>query len=211
MQTLALSTPLWIAALAIGVNALVGALHGYLDTHRRWDVVGVTTFALLMGLGGGVLRDLLVGVAPQSLVTPWPVCVVLVGVVVARLLAPLMRRHAELLGPLDALALATFAMTGTATAVAHGMPAVTAVLVGVVSAVGGGVLVSVLRGEVPSLLQPGRPQALLAAAVAVLYLAVSVVDSNVAYAVGAAAAVVAHLVTTGRQLSTRSLTLPVEG
>jgi uncharacterized membrane protein YeiH len=211
VQTLALSTPIWIAALAVLVNALVGALHGYLDPHRRWDVVGVTTFAVLMGLGGGVLRDLLVGVPPQSLVTPWPVCVVLVGVVVARLLAPLVRRRAELLGPLDALALATFAMTGTATAVAHGMPAVTAVLVGVVSAVGGGLLVSVLRGEVPSLLQPGRPQALLAAAVAVLYLAVSVVDSDVAYAVGAAAAVAAHVVSTGRQVSTRSLTLPVEG
>ncbi|MFN8167701.1 MAG: TRIC cation channel family protein [Candidatus Nanopelagicales bacterium] len=210
MQSLALSTPVWIAALAILVNALVGALHGYLDPHRRWDVVGVTTFALLMGLGGGVLRDLLVGVAPQSLVTPWPVCVVLVGVVVARLLAPVVRRHDGLLGPLDALALATFAMTGAATAVAHGMPAITAVLVGVVSAVGGGVLVAVLRGEVPSLLQPGRPQALLAAAVAVLYLAVAVVDPTVAYLVGAASAVAAHLVGARRQVSTRSLTLGLD-
>jgi uncharacterized membrane protein YeiH len=90
------------------------------------------------------------------------------------------------------------------------MPAITAVLVGVVSAVGGGVLVAVLRGEVPSLLQPGRPQALLAAAVAVLYLAVAAVDPTVAYVVGAASAVAAHLVGSRRQVSTRSLTLGLD-
>jgi uncharacterized membrane protein YeiH len=101
-------------------------------------------------------------------------------------------------------------MTGAATAVAHGLPAVTAVLVGAVSAVGGGVLVSVLRGEVPSLLQPGRPQALLAAAVAVLYLAVATLDPTVAYVVGAATAVAVHLVADGRRVTTRSLTLPLD-
>jgi uncharacterized membrane protein YeiH len=211
MQDLALSTPIWIAALAVLVNALVGALHGYLDTHRAWDLVGILTFALLMGLGGGVLRDLLVGVAPQSLRTPWPLAVVALGAAAARLLVPVVRRRPGILGPLDALALATFAMTGAATAAAAGLPAASAVLVGVVSAVGGGVLVAVLRDEVPSLLQPSRPYALLAAGVAVAYLALARLDADLAYVVGASGAVLAHVALGRGRVRTRPVTVPGAG
>jgi uncharacterized membrane protein YeiH len=211
MQDLALSTPLWIAALAVLVNALVGALHGYLDTHRAWDVVGIVTFALVMGLGGGVLRDLLVGLPPQSLRTPWPLAVVAVGVLAARLLVPAVRRRPGLLGPLDALALATFAMTGAATATAAGLPAASAVLIGTVSAVGGGVLVAVLRDEVPSLLQPSRPYALLATGVALVYLLVARHDADLAYVVGAVGAVLAHLAMSRARVRTRALTVTGAG
>lgn len=194
MDDLALFTPLWLAALGIVVNALVGALHGYVDEHRHWDVVGVVTFALVMGLGGGVLRDLLVGVPPQSLRSAWPVLFVLVGVLMARVLAPNARRLPRLVGVLDALALALFAMTGAASAVSHGLAALPAVLVGTISAVGGGVIVSVLRGEVPTVLQPSRPQALLAALVAAAYLALARWDHDIAYVAGAALGVAGHLV-----------------
>jgi uncharacterized membrane protein YeiH len=171
-------------------------------------VVGIVTFALVMGLGGGVLRDLLVGLPPQSLRTPWPLAVVALGAVAARLLVPVVRRWPGILGPLDALALATFAMTGAATATATGLPTASAVLVGVVSAVGGGVLVAVLRDEVPSLLQPSRPYALLATGVAVVYLVVAAWDADLAYVVGAAGAVGAHVVLARVQVRTRTLTVP---
>lgn len=207
MDDLALATPLWLAALAIGVNALVGALVGYLDPKRHWDVVGVTAFATVMGLGGGVLRDLLIGIPPQSLRTVWPAAVVILGVLVARGLTPWLRRHPRLLGPLDAVALAMFAMTGAASAAAHGLPWVSAVLVGVVSAVGGGVLVSVLRAEVPTILQPSRPHALLAALVALAYLAAARLDADLAYVLGAVLAVGLYAITERRQIRTRSLTV----
>ena len=106
---------------------------------------------------------------------------------------------------LDAVALALFAITGTATASAHGVPALPAVLVGVVSAVGGGVLVSVLRGEVPRILQPSRPQALLAAAVGGTYLALAGWDANAAYVVSGALGVGLHLVVAPRGVRTRPL------
>ena len=194
MRDLALSTPLWIAILGIVVNALVGALHGYTDAHRHWDVVGVLTFALLMGLGGGVIRDLLIGEPPASLRTPWPIAAVVVTVAFARVAGRWVVNLPVLLGALDALALGLFAMSGAAAASAHGLPAVSAVLVGVLSAVGGGVLVSVVRGEVPSVLQPSRPHALLAALVAVVYLALAHWSENEAYVVGAVVGVALHLV-----------------
>jgi uncharacterized membrane protein YeiH len=195
VQDLALSTPLWIATLGIVVNALVGALHGYTDTDRHWDIVGVLTFALLMGLGGGVIRDLLVGeLPPSSLRTPWPIAAVVVTVAFARVAGRWVVGVPALLGILDALALGLFSMSGAAAAIAHGLPAVSAVLVGVLSAVGGGVLVSVVRGEVPSVLQPSRPHALLAALVSVVYLSLTRWGENEAYVVGAAVGVVLHLI-----------------
>ena len=78
-----------------------------------------------------------------------------------------------------------------------------AVLVGVISAVGGGVLVSVLRGEVPQILQPSRPQALLAAAVGGTYLALAGWDANAAYVVSGALGVAVHLVVAQRDVRTR--------
>lgn len=205
MTDLALSTPLWLAVLTIVVNALVGALHGYLDRDRHWDVVGVVTFALVMGLGGGFLRDVLLGLPAQSLRTPWPVLATLVAVVVARLVAPVAQRIPRLLGALDVVALSLFAITGTATAAAHGVPALPAVLVGVVSAVGGGVLVSVLRGEVPSILVPSRPQALLAAVVGACYLVLAQWGSDTAYVASAVIGVALHLLAERREVETRPL------
>lgn len=203
MDDLALATPLWLAALTIVVNALVGALHGLLDDERHWDVVGIATFALLMGLGGGIARDLLVGIPPQSLRSPWPLTFVLGGAALAALLAPWARRAPRLVGTLDALALSLFSITGAATAAAHGLPVLSAVLIGVVSAVGGGVIVSVVRGEVPAVLQPSRPLALLAALVAVVYLAIATWQANVAFVVAAALGVALYLLAETREVSTR--------
>jgi uncharacterized membrane protein YeiH len=202
MDDLALATPLWLAALGLVVNALVGAMHGYLDD-GRWDVVGVISFGLVMALGGGVLRDLLVGLPPQSLRSPWPVLIALGGVALARLITPWVVRVPRLVGSLDALALGLFAITGAAVADAHGLPAITAVLVGGVAAVGGGVLVSLLRGEVPAVLTPSRPQALLAVVVSAAYLLVARWDAGLAYVVSAALSVVLFLVADRTAVTTR--------
>ncbi len=209
MTDLALSTPLWLAVLTIVVNALVGALHGYLDRDRHWDVVGIVTFALVMGLGGGFLRDVLLGLPAQSLRTPWPVLATLVAVPLARAVAAVAQRIPRLLGALDVVALSLFAITGTATASVHGVPALPAVLVGVISAVGGGVLVSVLRGEVPSILVPSRPQALLAAVVGAAYLVLVPWGADTAYLASAAIGVALHLLAERREVRTRPLSAVV--
>jgi uncharacterized membrane protein YeiH len=205
LMTLALATPLWLAVLGIVVNALVGALRGY-DDARHWDVVGVTTFALLMGLGGGLIRDVLLGeLPPLSLRTPWPIATVLATVAVARVVGGWLRRVPLLLASLDALALGLFTMSGAAAAAAHGLPAVSAGLVGTLSAVGGGVMVSVLRGEVPGILQPGRPVALLSVCVAVVYLGLARWDANGAYLAGAVVSVAVFLLALRLEVTTASL------
>lgn len=208
MHDLALATPFWLAVLGVAVNALVGALYAYLDDARHWDVVGVVAFAFLMGLGGGLLRDLLLGnLPPLSLRSPWAVITVLVTAALGRVAAPWVRHAGPAMAVLEAVALALFAMTGTAFAAGAGLPWTSAVLVGVVSAVGGGVLVSLVRGEIPSILQPGRPNALLAAWCSGIYLALSHWNAAAASLATVVLAVVVHLLSARGRLATRPLSL----
>jgi uncharacterized membrane protein YeiH len=171
---LAGSTPLWLALLTVLVNAIVGSLRGTLDETRDWDLVGVTAFALLMGLGGGFIRDLLIGNLPaESLRSPWFLATVLLGIAIVRYGGPLVTRLDALFVQLNALALGLFAVVGAAYATAFGLPFVSAVLIGTLSAVGGGMLVSVLQGEVPRILLAGAPNALLAVWGSIAYLSVA--------------------------------------
>lgn len=137
--------------LGVAVFAASGALAA---VHARLDVFGVAVLAAVTALGGGIVRDVLLGVTPPSTLRQWPYLAVPAAVAllvfrwhptVARL-----RRGVQLL---DALGLALFVTTGTTAALAAGAPAVTAGLIGVITGVGGGVLRDVLLNEVPTVLR----------------------------------------------------------
>lgn len=186
---LAVDAPLWLALLTVGVNAAVGSLRAAKEEARQWDIVGLTTFGLLMGLGGGFIRDFLIGNLPvESLRTPWYLVTVLAVILFVLVLGNVISRARLLVALLNALALGLFAITGTAYALRDGLPVISAVFVGVVSAVGGGVLVSVMKDEVPGILLTSAPNALVALLVSIVYAAVHVWDSRLA---GVAAIVVA--------------------
>ena len=204
LPDLAAETPLWLALLTVGVNAVVGALRATVDDEQHWDIVGMATFALLMGLGGGFVRDLLIGNLPvASLRTPWFIVTVLGTILVVLLLGQRISRIAVLVSLLNALALGLFAITGVADALRAGLPVVSALFVGVVAAVGGGVLVSVLKDEVPGILLTSAPNALVALLVSGVYAAVAAADARLAGVVGIAAAVGAHYAAQRLGLRTR--------
>lgn len=201
---LAASTPLWLALLTIFVNAVVGALRGYTDTSRQWDIVGVTFFALLMGLGGGFIRDTLLGNLPAtSLRDPWSMVAVLGGIVVVVLFGKRLSRVAPLLDFLNALALGLFAVVGVAHARAADLPFINTVLIGTLSAVGGGMLVSVLQGQIPRVLLASTPHALLAVLGSLTYAAIAVWQSTVASFAGVAIVVIAQYVVDHFDIRTR--------
>jgi len=195
LPDLATHTPLWLSVTTVAVNALVGALHGMDDSHR-WDIVGVSVFALLMGLGGGFIRDLLLGNLPaESLRSSRYLVTVLVSVVVALAVGEYLRHARAVMAVLDTVALGLFAVTGTAYALDRGLPVTSAALVGTVAAVGGGMLVSVVRGEVPHVLMASAPNALLAVFTCVVYVAARPWNPSVASFCAIAAVLVAHYVT----------------
>jgi uncharacterized membrane protein YeiH len=160
------------------------ALSGLLEAARkRLDAVGVCVVAGLAAFGGGTLRDVLLDRRPVFWVehAAWlwallGMCIAAMAVLRARHFAPTER---AMLWP-DALGLGLFSAGGTQLALGQGMPAIVAVLMGVVTAVFGGVLRDIVCNEIPSAFSDHRPYAVCAFAggwMLVAALALGVPDS----------------------------------
>jgi uncharacterized membrane protein YeiH len=137
--------------VGIGVFAASGALAA---VRARLDVFGVTVIGLTTALGGGVIRDVLLGVHPPTALQHWPFLVVPVAVSlgVFRLHPQVARlRRAMLLA--DAVGLGLFVTSSTATALAYGVPRYDAWLVGMTAGIGGGVMRDLLLREIPVVLR----------------------------------------------------------
>ncbi len=145
--TLALAVDL-IGVFAFAVS---GALVG---VRRGLDVFGVLVLAWITGLGGGTIRDLLIGSIPPMGVSDWRMITsALVAGLVTFALHGSIDRVQRPIRVVDAVGLAFFCVAGAQKALTFGVAPITAVIVGTVSAVGGGVLRDVLAGQVPELLR----------------------------------------------------------
>jgi uncharacterized membrane protein YeiH len=142
------------------------ALSGLLEAARkRLDAVGVCVVAGLAAFGGGTLRDVLLDRRPFFWVehAAWlwallALCICAMLFLRARHFAPTER---AMQWP-DALGLGLFSASGTQLALAQGLPAIVAVLMGVVTAAFGGVLRDIVCNEIPSALRDHRPYAVCA-------------------------------------------------
>ena len=134
------------------VFGLSGGLEG---VRKRLDVFGIVVLAVVVGLAGGITRDLLIGIAPQTF-RDWRYLAVAGGAGLVTFLAhPVLDRLERPVLVLDAAGLALFCVTGASTAVDHHVGAVAAVVLGAITGVGGGVLRDVLVREVPVVLRSG--------------------------------------------------------
>jgi uncharacterized membrane protein YeiH len=206
LPNIAIQTPLWLALLTTAVGAIQGAAIGRQGSHTSLDFVGVFIFALLLGLGGGLARDMLLGNTPVvALRSPWYV-VTVSGAVVLVLVAG---RHIPVSGRLfmllDALTLGLYAVIGTQYALDFGVSVVGAIVVGMFASLTGGVLVSIVRGEIPDIMTPGSPYALLALAGVLVYLLVGTVNGPIAAIACVATVVVLRFVTVRWDVRTRSV------
>jgi uncharacterized membrane protein YeiH len=142
------------------------ALSGLLEAARkRLDAVGVCVVAGLTAFGGGTLRDVLLDRRPFFWVehAAWlwvllALCIVAMFVLHARHFAVTER---AMQWP-DALGLGLFSASGTQLALAQGMPAIVAVLMGVVTAAFGGVLRDIVVNEIPRAFKDRQPYAVCA-------------------------------------------------
>lgn len=133
--------------------ALSGALLGVL---RSFDIVGLTVLAVVTALGGGILRDLVVGDAPPVAFTDLAYLVVpLLAALVVLFWHPVVQRAAPLVQVFDAVGLGLFCVTGATKALEFGLGPVQAAMLGVTTAVGGGILRDLLAGELPTVCRHG--------------------------------------------------------
>ena len=148
------------------IGVFVFALSGGLVALRaRLDLFGVLVLAWVTGLGGGIIRDLLLGATPPVGITDWRLVAagLLAGLIVFAFHGRL-RRLAErrprrtglvtrMVKVLDAVGLSVFAVAGATKALALGSPWLAAIVVGGITAVGGGMIRDVLVRQVPEVLQ----------------------------------------------------------
>ena len=140
--------------IGIGVFAISGALAA---GRKRLDLLGVFVLASVTAIGGGTVRDLLLDRQPIVWLTDATYLGVIV-VSVAITFAYVRWRRPPLASLLvaDALGLALFSIAGAQIAESAGLPAVSIVLLGTLTGVGGGVIRDVLSAEVPFVLTRGN-------------------------------------------------------
>jgi uncharacterized membrane protein YeiH len=152
-----LSPPTLLLVLDL-IGTFVFALDGALTALRvaRLDIVGVITLGIVTALGGGIIRDLLIGAVPPATFSDWRyLAVATVGGLVAFALASRLDRLTLPISLLDAAGLSLFAVTGASKALDYGLGAGQAVILGALTAVGGGTLRDVLIRRVPAVLHSG--------------------------------------------------------
>lgn len=130
---------------------------GAVAARAGMDWLGIAVLAVVTAVGGGTLRDLLLGRHPVGWIPdPWPIWVALATSIVVIAEAYRRPRRAldarRLILVADAAGLAVFTVTGTGLALASGISGPVAVLLGVVTGVGGGVARDVLARERPLIL-----------------------------------------------------------
>jgi uncharacterized membrane protein YeiH len=134
----------------IAVFALSGAALG---ARLRQTFVTLAFFALVTGVGGGSVRDLLIGAPVFWVREPWvaPLCL---GAALLAWFTPHRWWEGRLFEWADAAGLSAYSVLGTVKALGYGVPPVTAALMGVITGCVGGIIRDVLAGQPSILLRP---------------------------------------------------------
>ncbi|MBL0888533.1 trimeric intracellular cation channel family protein [Myceligenerans sp. I2] len=132
--------------------AMSGSL---LAARRGFDIVGSLMLGACVGLGGGILRDLIIdqGV-PNAFASPVYLLPPVLATVLVYRFAASEHRYRNALTTFDAAGMALFCIGGTKIALAAGLNPVAAAVLGLISAVGGGVIRDVVANEDPQLFHP---------------------------------------------------------
>jgi len=145
-----------LEAAAVIVSAIAGMI---VAAHKRMDVVGTYSLAVVNALGGGTVRDILLDNRPFYWMQHWEFLVAILAICVPFVYsAPMFRFASEVHRrsvKMDAVGLALFTIAGTGVALAKGTPLIVAALMGVVTGTMGGVLRDVVVNEIPDLFRPG--------------------------------------------------------
>ncbi len=132
--------PLWLDLTAVAFGALsASATAERLQRRgRRIDWLGVAILGVSVGLGGGFMRDLLLGVPPATIQNNWYVLTAALAALCGMWLSHALRRINMVVTVLDAMSLGVFAVVGTSKAIGYGVEPLPAIMIGTVAAAGGG-------------------------------------------------------------------------
>lgn len=153
-------------------GAMAGAFEAKQNRTYQFDFVGVIGLGFISALGGGITRDILLQHGPPLAFTDIRYLLIalaggFLGLLCGSNPGPKLGR---LLIVIDAVALGLFAVAGSTRALAAGLSFLPALLIGIITAAGGGSLRDVFSGRTPKVFERGEPYALVAAIVSILFL-----------------------------------------
>lgn len=134
-----------------GLNGALTAMEA-----EQLDLVGVAVLGTMTALGGGIIRDMLIGALPPATFRDWRYLAVALGsAAVAFLGRRYLARVMRAINLFDAAGLSLFCVTGTAAAFAFGLGPIQSTILGAITAVGGGTIRDVMTSRVPAVLSNG--------------------------------------------------------
>jgi uncharacterized membrane protein YeiH len=195
LHTMAVFTAVEFSGVAAG--ALAGALEARQSRAYHYDFIGVLGLAMITALGGGITRDVLLGKGPPLafldvrylLISLGAGCLALLGMGRAQ------RFVVRAVWLADAASLGLFTVAGISRALNAGLTMLPALLLGLITAAGGGSLRDVLMGRTPRIFERGEPYTLAALLAAVVFLGLERmgVDRTISTLAGCAAALALKL------------------
>lgn len=158
--------------LGVAIFALSGAL---LAAKERQTFVTMSFFALVTGVGGGTLRDMMIDAPVFWISDPWVAAICLLTALIAWF-TPTRWWEGKLLDIADGVGLTAYAVLGSAKALSYGVPPVPAALMGIITGCAGGIIRDVVAGR-PSIIM--RPELYVTAAAVSAGLAVLGAQLNI--------------------------------
>lgn len=159
--------PIPFELAAIFAGALSGAMTA---VSRRFDLTGLVLLAMVNGLGGGIMRDVLLqDYGIFALEHPRALIAVLVASAVGAFFFSFAERIKPVLGVIDAVSLGLFAIAGVDRALVAGLTGLPAILLGTVTAIGGGILRDLLCDREPQVMRRGSLFSVAAVAASSIY------------------------------------------
>jgi uncharacterized membrane protein YeiH len=145
--------PTLILVLNLAGTFVFGLSGGLAAVRGKLDLFGVVVLAAVVGLAGGITRDLLIGVPPATFRDWRYLAAAGAAGLVCFFARPALERIQRGVLVFDAVGLGLFCVTGATKALDYGVGAVSAVLLGAITGIGGGILRDVLLRDVPTVLR----------------------------------------------------------
>jgi len=182
--------PVWWDLAATFLFALVGTRFAI---SRGYDVIGVMVLSIVAGVGGGIVRDLVMQVGtPVVLSDPWYVGLAWTAALIGLYIHKLIPKYQKWLDVLSAVSIGLYGVFGAQKALLFGLSPLTAIFIGFLNAIGGGVLRDVLVRNEPDIFRPGTYFAVAALAGVVVFVVaarVAMLEYDVAATLGIIATV----------------------
>lgn len=198
----AMALPLWFDVTAMAINSVFGAA---VARSRLEPIYGILLGGILVGLGGGMARDILLGLEPAAISRWIYIAAALAGSIVGGLFfGPFVTKPRPFL-LLNGVTLGFLVTVGAQRAIAHGAPMTSAIFLGVITASFGGAVSDLLAGRRAAIVSQDHwlASALVAGAIAFVILSV-LVNFWVAVAVGVTVVTVLQYLSKQRNWSSPS-------